>query len=203
MNLRQTFIVMTAMLLTACEPTEQKETCPAEKASVAPDTTTVVMRGESIAVVGQQPQVGSLAPDFTAVKNDLSDLTLASLKGKRVVLNIFPSIDTGVCAQSVRSFNERAAELDNTVVLCLSKDLPFAQARFCGAEGIDKVETLSLFRNDDFDLDYGVRIASGALQGLLARAVVVIDAEGKIVYHELVANISQEPNYDAAIQALL
>ncbi|MDO4770814.1 thiol peroxidase [Porphyromonas sp.] len=162
----------------------------------------VTMRGAELPVLGHQPVVGEIAPDFVAVKADLSEISLGELKGRRVVLNIFPSIDTGVCAQSVRAFNEHAAALDNTVVLCVSKDLPFAQARFCGAEGIDKVMTVSMFRNADFDLDYGVRIDTGALRGLLARAVVVIDAEGKIIYNELVPEIGQEPDYEAVISAL-
>lgn len=200
-KLKMALVAMVA-LFAACTQTNQQNACCTEKASQAPDTTMVTMRGAELPVLGHQPVVGEIAPDFVAVKADLSEISLGELKGRRVVLNIFPSIDTGVCAQSVRAFNEHAAALDNTVVLCVSKDLPFAQARFCGAEGIDKVMTVSMFRNADFDLDYGVRIDTGALRGLLARAVVVIDAEGKIIYNELVPEIGQEPDYEAVISAL-
>lgn len=193
---------VTAMLLMSCTASEQEPPFAVEDIAKAPDTTMVQMRGEFLPIIGHQPVVGEVAPDFTAVMSDLSELTLGSLKGKRVVLNIFPSIDTGVCARSVRAFNERAVQMENTIVLCISKDLPFAQARFCGAEGINKVWTLSMFRNTTFDLDYGVGIATGPFRGLLARAVVVIDAEGRVMYNELVADISQEPNYDAVMQAL-
>lgn len=148
------------------------------------------------------PQVGVIAPDFTAVKASLAEAKLGEYRGKKVVLNIFPSIDTGVCAASVRRFNKVASEMADTAVLCISKDLPFAQARFCGAEGLANVETLSAFRGDSFEKGYGLLMTDGPLQGLLARAVVVIDKDGKVVYTELVDDITHEPDYDRAIAAL-
>lgn len=148
------------------------------------------------------PAVGSAAPDFTLVTADLKNVVLADYAGKNIILNIFPSIDTNVCATSVREFNKRAASLDNTVVLCVSKDLPFAIKRFCGAEGIDKVITVSDFRNKGFSKNYGVELVDGAFEGLDARAIVVIDKVGKVKYTELVPQIGQEPNYEAAIQAI-
>ena len=138
------------------------------------------------------PQVGVMAPNFTAVKASLAEAKLEEYRGKKVVLNIFPSIDTGVCAASVRRFNKVASEMADTAVLCISKDLPFAQARFCGAEGLENVETLSAFRGDSFEKGYG----------LLMTDVVVIDKDGKVVYTELVDDITHEPNYDRAIAAL-
>lgn len=189
-------------LFVACTQPNRQSTLANQETLSSPDTTMVSMRGNALPILGHQPMVGEVAPDFTAVRVDMSDLTLNSFKGTRVVLNIFPSIDTGVCAQSVRTFNERAAQLENTVVLCVSKDLPFAQGRFCGAEGIDKVMTVSMFRNMDFDLAYGVRIAEGPFAGLFARAVVVIDEEGKVIHHELVSDISQEPDYEAVVKVL-
>ena len=164
---------------------------------------TVTLKGNSINTLGNLPSNGSSAPDFTLTKNDLSSASLGDYKGQKVVLNIFPSIDTGTCAQSVRQFNQEAAELDNTKVLCISKDLPFAQARFCGAEGIDKVETLSDFRDGNFGDAYQVTITDGPLQGLHSRAVVVIDANGTVVYSEQVPEIVDEPNYKAALEALM
>ena len=143
---------------------------------------------------------GAAAPDFELVKTDLGTLSLSSLKGKRVILNIFPSLDTGVCAMSVRKFNQLAASLPDTVVLAISKDLPFAHARFCTVEGIENLVPLSDFRHSDFDENYGVLMADGPLQGLLARSVVVIDREGKVVYTELVPEITQEPDYDRAVR---
>ncbi len=148
------------------------------------------------------PAVGSAAPYFTLVTADLQNVALADYAGKNVILNIFPSIDTNVCATSVREFNKRAASLNDTVVLCVSKDLPFAMKRFCGAEGIDKVVTVSDFRNKGFSKNYGVELVDGAFEGLDARAIVVIDKVGKIKYTELVPQIGQEPNYEAAIQAI-
>lgn len=148
------------------------------------------------------PQVGVMAPNFTAVKASLAEAKLEEYRGKKVVLNIFPSIDTGVCAASVRRFNKVASEMADTAVLCISKDLPFAQARFCGAEGLANVETLSAFRGDSFEKGYGLLMMDGPLQGLLARAVVVIDKDGKVVYTELVDDITHEPDYDRAIAAL-
>ncbi len=151
---------------------------------------------------GNIPEKGSKAPDFTLTGNDLKDITLSQFAGKKVVLNIFPSIDTGVCAASVREFNKRASGLKDTVVLCISRDLPFAMKRFCGAEGIDKVITASDFRNRGFAKAYGVEMVDGALAGLLARAVVVIDENGQVKYTQLVPAIGQEPDYDAALAAL-
>lgn len=162
---------------------------------------TVTMQGNEISTVGQLPEVGSQAPAFTLVKGDLSDITLESLAGKRVVLNIFPSIDTGTCAASVRKFNEQAASLENTVVLNVAADLPFAMARFCGAEGIQNAEVGSSFRSS-FGADYGVSFANGPLAQLLSRAVVVVDENGKVIHTEQVAEIVNEPNYDAALAAL-
>ena len=156
--------------------------------------------GNPVNTVGDLPEVGS-TPSFTLTKGDLSDVTPADLAGKKVVLNIFPSIDTPTCATSVRKFNERAASLDNTAVLCVSADLPFAQGRFCGAEGIANVQTASSFRTS-FGQDLGVALADGKLAGLLARAVVVLDESGTVTYTELVPEIAQEPDYDAAIAAL-
>lgn len=163
--------------------------------------TTVTLKGDAIETVGELPKVGEQAPDFTIVKDDLSDLNLADLKGQRVVLNIFPSVDTGTCAMSVRQFNEKAASLDNTAVVCVSKDLPFAMKRFCGAEGIDKVTVGSAFRSS-FGEDYGVTFKTGPLTELLSRAVVVIDENGKVTYTQQVAETTEEPDYEAAINAL-
>lgn len=163
--------------------------------------TTVTFSGNPVQLKGALPTVGAAAPAFTLTAADLADKTLADFAGKRKVLNIFPSIDTGVCQQSVRTFNQRAAALNNTVVLCISADLPFAQARFCGAEGLDNVVTLSSFRSS-FAQDYGVALADGALRGLTARAVVVLDENDKVLHVGLVPEITQEPDYDAALAVL-
>ena len=163
--------------------------------------TTVTFSGNPVQLKGALPTVGATAPAFTLTAADLSDKTLADFAGKRKVLNIFPSIDTGVCQQSVRTFNQRASALNNTVVLCISADLPFAQARFCGAEGLDNVVTLSSFRSS-FAQDYGVALADGALRGLTARAVVVLDENDKVLHVGLVPEITQEPDYDAALAVL-
>lgn len=162
---------------------------------------TVTLKGNPINTNGDLPAVGSQAPDFALVKSDLSELTLGQYKGQRVVLNIFPSVDTPTCAQSVRTFNEKASELDNTVVICVSEDLPFAQARFCGAEGLDKVVNGSAFRSD-FSDTYGVKFVDGPLTGLAARAVVVIDEAGSVSYSQLVSEVADEPNYAPVVQAL-
>ena len=162
----------------------------------------ITFKGNPVSTAGELPKVGSQAPDFTLTKNDLSPVTAKDLAGKNVVLNIFPSIDTGVCATSVRTFHQQAANLPNTVVLCVSKDLPFALKRFCGAEGIDKVTTASSFRGPDFGAAYGVTMTDGPLAGLFARAVVVLDAKGKVVHTELVPEIAQEPDYARAIAAV-
>ncbi|MGD9997047.1 MAG: thiol peroxidase [Ilumatobacteraceae bacterium] len=156
--------------------------------------------GNPVHTVGDLPSVGS-SPSFSLTKADLSEVTNADYAGKRVILNIFPSIDTPTCATSVRTFNERAASLDNTVVLCVSADLPFAQKRFCGAEGIENVDSASTFRSD-FGQQWGITLADGRLNGLLARAVVVLDENGKVTYNELVPEIANEPDYDSAIAAL-
>ncbi|KAJ9433006.1 MULTISPECIES: thiol peroxidase [Pantoea] len=163
---------------------------------------TVHFQGNPVPVAGQFPQVGEQAKPFSLVAKDLADVSLANYAGKRKVLNIFPSIDTGVCAASVRKFNERSGEADNTVVLCISSDLPFAQSRFCGAENVSNVITLSSLRGAEFKENYGVAIADGPLKGLTARAVVVLDENDKVIYSELVNEITEEPNYDAALAAL-
>ena len=160
---------------------------------------TTKFKGQPVRLAGEFIKVGMVAPDFTLVKTDLSSLSLRELNGKRIILNIFPSLDTGVCAASVRKFNQLAAGLPDTVVLAISKDLPFAHARFCTAEGIANVIPLSDFRSSVFDEAYGVRMADGPLAGLLARSVVVIGKNGKVVYAELVSEITQEPDYDKAI----
>jgi thiol peroxidase len=162
----------------------------------------VTLKGNPVNVDGTFPTVGNKAPDFTLVGNDLADVPLAHFAGKRKVLNIFPSVDTPTCAMSVRHFNESASKLDNTVVLCISADLPFAQARFCGAEGLTNVVNLSTLRGHDFLQNYGVALSSGPLAGLAARAVVVLDDHDKVIYTELVGEIAHEPNYDAALAAL-
>jgi thiol peroxidase len=155
----------------------------------------------TVHTIGNLPSIGSKAPDFTLTSLDLKEVTLNHFAGKKIVLNIFPSVDTGVCAASVREFNKRAASLQNTVVLCISKDLPFAMNRFCAAEGINNVVSLSDFRNH-FSEKYGVRLIDGAFAGLAARAVVVINETGNIVYTELVPQIGQEPDYEKALSAL-
>jgi thiol peroxidase len=160
----------------------------------------ITMRGNPINTVGELPAVGSPAPGFTLTGTDLGEVTAEQFRGKAVLLNVFPSVDTPVCATSIRTFNERAAG-SGASVLCVSNDLPFAQKRFCGAEDIENVSTASAFR-DGFGADYGVTIADGPFAGLLARAVVVIGADGNVTYTELVPEIAQEPDYDAALSAL-
>lgn len=162
---------------------------------------TVTLQGNPFETVGTLPAVGSTAPDFSVTGADLGELRKADFAGKRVILNIFPSIDTGTCATSVRKFNQSAGELDNTVVLCVSADLPFAHSRFCGAEGLSNVKTGSSFRSS-FGQDYGVAFSTGPLRGLLSRSIVVIDAEGKVIHTEQVAETVNEPDYAAAIAAL-
>ena len=164
---------------------------------------TTKFKGNAVQLDGTLIAKGNTAPQISLVKNDLSSFTLDDCKGKRVIMNIFPSIDTGVCAASVRKFNKLAASTPNTVVLCISRDLPFAQSRFCGAEGIENVVTLSDFRREStFGKDYGVQMADGPLAGLLARAVVVIAPDGKVCHAELVSEITTEPDYEAAIKAI-
>lgn len=162
---------------------------------------TTAFKGNPVTTSGELPAVGSTAPAFDLVGSDLSAVTSESLAGKKVVLNIFPSVDTGVCATSVRTFNEKAAGLEGTAVVNVSADLPFAAGRFCAAEGIENVSTGSTFRST-FSEDYGVKMTDGPLAGLNARSVVVLDAEGKVVYTQLVDEITTEPDYDAALAAL-
>ncbi|MGS2719088.1 thiol peroxidase [Paraglaciecola aestuariivivens] len=162
---------------------------------------TVTLKGNAFNTLGALPKVGDNAPDFSLVKVDLSSISLQDFSGKKLVLNIFPSVDTDVCATSIRTFNKEASELDNTHILCVSADLPFAAARFCGAEGIENVATGSSFRST-FGQDYGVEFADGPLAGLLSRSVVVINEQGKVVYTEQVPETTDEPNYAAALAAL-
>jgi thiol peroxidase len=161
----------------------------------------ITLKGTPFNTVGDLPKVGTTAPDFKLTKIDLSEATLSSYIGKRKVLNIFPSIDTPTCATSVRKFNEKAAALKNTVVLCISADLPFAQKRFCGAEGIASVESLSTFRST-FGKDYKVEMADSPLRGLCSRAVVVLDENNKVLHVEQVSEIANEPNYESALASL-
>lgn len=151
---------------------------------------------------GELPTVGSKAPDFRLVGNDLKEVSLAAFAGKNIVMNIFPSIDTSTCATSVREFNKRAASLSNTMVLCIAKDLPFAMRRFCGAEGIDKVVTLSDFRNFGFSKAYGVEMTDGGMAGFFARCIVVVGPDGNVKYTEMVPTVGQEPNYESALKAI-
>ncbi|MCK0135813.1 thiol peroxidase [Arenibacter sp. S6351L] len=164
---------------------------------------TVTLKGNPINTIGTLPKAGSKAPAFSLTKGDLSNAHLDDYKGVKVVLNIFPSVDTGTCAQSVRQFNKEAAELENTKVLCVSKDLPFAQGRFCGAEGIENVEMLSDFKDGNFGKAYGLEFSDGPLQSLHSRAVVVLNEEGKVIYTEQVAETVDEPNYKSALEALM
>jgi thioredoxin-dependent peroxiredoxin len=161
----------------------------------------ITLGGNPVHTSGELPAVGSAAPTFTLTGSSLGDVSASDFEGKNVVLNIFPSVDTPTCATSVRTFNERAAGLDNTAVLCVSADLPFAQSRFCGAEGIENVSTASSFRSS-FGADYGVTLTDGPLAGVLSRAVVVIGTDGNVKHTELVSEIAQEPDYDAALGAL-
>ncbi len=162
----------------------------------------ITLSGDPVSTVGDLPALGSKAPEFTLVQQDLSEISKADIPEGKIILNIFPSVDTGICAMSVRRFNQMAADLDDTTVVCASKDLPFAFERFCGAEGIDGVITASAFRSS-FGDDYGVEMADGALAGLLSRSVVVIDSDGDVVYTEQVPEIKQEPDYQAALDAVV
>jgi len=159
-------------------------------------------KGSEVNTQNNLPAKGSKAPDFTLTKGDLSNISLSELKGKKVVLNIFPSIDTGVCATSVRQFNAKAGNIENTVVVCISRDLPFAHNRFCGAEGIKNVVTASEYKDDNFSKAYGVRMVDGPLVGLFSRCVIVLDEAGVVKYTEQVPEITQEPDYEAALKAL-
>ena len=162
----------------------------------------VTLGGNPITVTGKFPKTGDTVPDFTLTGKDLKEVSLKEFAGKRKVLNIVPSLDTPVCQTSTRTFNQKAADLENTVVLVISADLPFVGGRFCGAEGLNNVTTLSTFRNRDFHDKYGVDIGDSALKGLTSRGVVVLDENNKVLYSELVPEIKQEPNYDAALAAL-
>lgn len=162
----------------------------------------VTLKGNKINTIGSLPEIGTVAPGFSLTKNDLSTATLENYKGKKVVLNIFPSVDTGTCAQSVRQFNKEASTLKNTVVLCVSKDLPFAQARFCGAEGLSNVEMLSDFKDGNFGKAYNLSFADGPLETLLSRSIVVLNEESKVIHVEQVAETTEEPNYKLALEAL-
>jgi len=163
---------------------------------------TITLGGNPIQTSGDLPKVGTKAPDFALVKNDLSTVTLADFAGSRLVLNIFPSIDTGTCATSVRKFNESASQLQNTKVLCISRDLPFAQKRFCGAEGIENAMSLSDFKTGRFGKDYGLEMIDGALNGLHSRVVIILNESGTVMYAEQVAEIADEPNYENALAVL-
>ena len=163
---------------------------------------TITLGGNTVNTSGELPNVGSKALDFELVKNDLSIVTLKDYSGSKLVLNIFPSIDTGTCAASVRAFNEKASTLANTKVLCISRDLPFAQARFCGAEGLQNVESLSDFKTGSFGKNYGLELIDSAFAGLHSRVVIVLDENGAVKYCEQVSEIANEPNYEAALAAL-
>ncbi len=163
---------------------------------------TITLQGNPLQTIGELPEIGNQAPNFELVKGDLSPAKLSDYSGKRVVLNIFPSIDTGTCAASVRQFNKNAASLKNTNVLCVSRDLPFAQSRFCGAEGIENVACLSDFKTGALGKDYGLEITNGPLESLHSRAIVVIDEKGKVIHTEQVAEIVDEPNYEAVLSIL-
>ncbi|MBW2937806.1 thiol peroxidase [Aureisphaera sp. CAU 1614] len=162
----------------------------------------ITFGGKPTKTSGELPKVGSKAPDFRLSSLDLSSKKLKDYSGKKVIMNIFPSVGTGVCATSVRKFNEKASSLDNTVVLCISRDLPFAQKEFCAVQGLENVEMLSDYRDQSFGNNYGVNMLENAFEGLLARSIIVLDENGKVIYNELVPEIGQEPNYDAALKAL-
>ncbi|NHN24710.1 thiol peroxidase [Flavobacterium jejuense] len=163
---------------------------------------TVTLGGNAIHTSGELPKKGTKSPDFKLVKTDLGTTTLADFTGSKLVLNIFPSVDTGTCAASVRAFNEKASKLENTKVLCISRDLPFAQKRFCGAEGLENVINLSDFNTGDFGKDFGLEITDGPLAGLHSRVVIVLDENGTVTYTEQVAEIADEPNYESALASL-
>ncbi len=163
----------------------------------------ITLGGNPANTVGELPSLNTNAPSFTLTKSDLSEVSLSDYSGHKIVLNIFPSVDTGTCAKSVRQFNEEASKLENTKILCISKDLPFAQARFCGAEGIENVDMLSDYKSGNFGNDYGVAFADSAFETLLSRCIVVVDESGKIVHTEQVSETADEPNYKAALDAIL
>jgi len=163
---------------------------------------TVTLKGNPFQTIGELPSVGTKAPDFSLIAGDLSTKSLGDFLGNNIVLNIFPSLDTGTCAASVRQFNKLASELENTKVLCISRDLPFAQGRFCGAEGLDNVVNLSDFKTGQFGKDYGVLFTNGPLDALLSRSVVILDKNGTVIYTEQVSETVNEPNYDNALAVL-
>jgi len=162
----------------------------------------ITLHGDPVKTIGTLPAKGASAHPFTLVKSDLSEVSLSDFKGKNLILNIFPSIDTGTCAASVRRFNKEASSLKDTSVLCISADLPFAGGRFCGAEGIENVSTASVFRSPEFGKDYGVEITTGPLKGLLSRAVIVLNSEGKVIYTQQIPEIADEPDYASALKSL-
>lgn len=162
----------------------------------------VTLGGTPVITLGNLPEVGSKTPDFKLTATDLSDKSLSDFNGSRLVLNVFPSVDTGTCAQSIRTFNEKASELENTKVLCISKDLPFAMARFCGAEGLDNVESFSDYKTGNFGEAYGLTFKDGAFETLLSRCIIVVGTDGTILHTEQVSEIADEPNYEAALNAL-
>lgn len=164
--------------------------------------TKITLKGNPIHTIGNLPSVGSMGADFTAVDVDLKDVSLKHFLGNKIILNIFPSLDTDVCAKSVRKFNKAANELDNVTVLCISMDLPFAQKRFCVAEGLSKVKPLSVFRNPEFGKAYGVTIVEGPLKELMSRAIVILDEKGKVIYTQQVPEITEEPDYEKALKVL-
>nr|WP_321222535.1 thiol peroxidase [uncultured Psychroserpens sp.] len=163
---------------------------------------TVTLGGDTVHTSGSLPTTGSKTPEFKLTTTDLASKSLSDFKGQNLVLNIFPSVDTGTCATSIREFNKAASTLNNTKVLCISRDLPFAMARFCGAEGLDNVESLSDFKDGNFGKSYGLEFTDGAFESLLSRCVIVVDTEGKVIYTEQVQEIADEPNYEAALNAL-
>jgi len=162
----------------------------------------VTLKGNPVQTIGSLPAIGETAPGFSLVDKDLKEISMQDFAGKKIVLNIFPSVDTPTCAMSVRRFNAEIAKRDNAVAVCASMDLPFAHARFCGAEGLENVVSASAFRQPEFGERYGVRITDGPLKGLFARAVVVVDEKGQVIYNQLVPEIAEEPDYDAALKAL-
>ncbi|PWW81761.1 MULTISPECIES: thiol peroxidase [Prosthecochloris] len=163
----------------------------------------ITLKGNPVATVGELPAKGTAAPSFSLVNKDLTETSMTDFSGKRIVLNIFPSLDTPVCAASVRRFNLEASSIPDTVVLCVSADLPFAHKRFCEVEGIENVVSLSVFRSPEFGNDYGVTMIDGPLKGILSRAVVIVDDQGKVIYAEQVPEITQEPDYEAALKAMV
>jgi len=163
---------------------------------------TITLKGNPIETIGDLPTTGSMAPAFTLVGSSLEEVSLSDFEGRNIVLNIFPSLDTAVCAASVRRFNSEASDLPGTVVLCISADLPFAHKRFCVAEGLDDVVSLSVFRSPEFGRDYGVTMTTGPLAGLLSRAVVVVDGNGRVIYTQQIPEIAEEPDYDGVLDSI-